>query len=79
MTLTLHVQVLKMQKFIIMIRQMSELFGKYFWCELGYHHDLNMVAEKGYLPFQIILFCRTRSVRDKIVAAAIKIVDSQDE
>ncbi len=74
MTITLHVKIDRISDFQSLMAKMFTVSNGHLWCELGYKHDWNMKVEKGYIPFEIIVFGTTKKRRDKLLEKYLKIL-----
>jgi hypothetical protein len=65
-TISIHVHQEYIQKFMKLMDTFHNVYDS-FWCTLGHQYDFNNQVEEKYLPFEIIVFCGTKSRRDKLL------------
>lgn len=75
LTITIHVKADRINDFEKVTFSMCNASSSRFWCELGYDDDYNCKTEKGFIPFRITVFCRTKKSRDRLLGKYEKILD----
>lgn len=69
----IHVQNDAIPKFMKLMRNFYDVSGERLCCELGYIDDFSNLVEENYVPFKIMVFCGTKTVRDRILRLYEKI------
>lgn len=67
MAIYIHVHNSSIKNFMNLIRAWDNVSDCRLWCNLGYRDDYSNLVEKNYIPFEIIVSCRTKPVRDRLL------------
>lgn len=69
----IHVHERTIDKFMKLVQSFDDVSDGRLWCNLGYRPDYSNLVEKHYIPFEIIVLCGTKSIRDRILKSYEKI------